>query len=208
MRAFAVAAACLLLLLSTGCEYTRTVKRTVTQLPDGRRKVDVDVHVVRTRCRKAQPCIDNPIEQRYRNPDGSCVHVSFATVLANQGKDELADWWADRYHGGEGAGGLRSKAIANNIPFSDTTDGSVQWVDWAMRTGRGCVVNDRPGHVRTLVGLDPATVPNAKAYVLDNNGPPTRIHTYGRDEWIRMWQNRGGWAATAVYNPNPVRTWN
>jgi hypothetical protein len=183
------------LLLVAGCTTTaKKKKRTVTR------------HVVVEVCRVRQPCVDPPPQYRFRNPDGSCVHVAFATVLANQGQDEMARWWVQRYHGGEGSNGLRSKAQAAGIKYSDTTLGDVAWLDWAMRTGRGAIVNDRPGHVRTLVGLDPAG-PDAKAYVLDNHGNPLNVISYDRDKWITMWHRRGGWAATAVYNPDPPTVW-
>jgi hypothetical protein len=173
--------------------------------PRQHRKVKVNNTVI-TCNRVPQPCIDLPLEHRPRNPDGSCVHISFATVLYNQNQHNLADWWLETYHGGEHAQGLRNKAVKAGIPYSDTTSGSIEWIDWACRTGRGAIVNDKPRHVRTLMGLDPAGS-NAKAYVLDNNGPKQRLYEYDREEWIRMWQRQGGWAATAVYSPNPALTW-
>ncbi|MGE4136426.1 MAG: hypothetical protein AB7E98_12010 [Pirellulales bacterium] len=153
----------------------------------------------------AQPVIDIPLEERQRNPDGSCVHCSWVTCLNNQRMYALADAWFAKYRHGESAMGLRRKADAEGIRYADTTAGDVAFVEWAIRTRRGCLVNDKPGHVRTLVGLDPAT-PGAKAYVLDNNGPPERVIEYPRDEWIAMWQRRGGWAATPLYDPRPVVT--
>lgn len=186
--------AALTLIAMFGCDHQRPKSQA--------RSVKVLVEVGR----KPQPVVDVPCSVRYRNPDGSCVHCAWCTLLEHNHMHETAVMWRSKYHGGESASGLRAKANREGVRFADTVNGDVHFVDWACRTGRGCLVNDRPGHVRTLVGIDPAGTPGAKAYVLDNNGPPERIIEYNRDEWINMWKSRGGWACTPVYNPAPPTT--
>lgn len=162
------------------------------------------VHVKKTTNRlvvsatKSQPVVDVPLEYRYRNPDGSCVHCAWCQLLEHNNMHEMATWWRKRYHGGEGAAGLRNKANAAGLKIADTTEHDVSFIEWACRTGRGCIVDDRPGHVRTLVGMDKNFV-----YINDNNGPPERIIQYDRNKWMRMW---AGWAATPVYSPTPPTT--
>lgn len=154
--------------------------------------------VVKIAAQKSQPVIDLPIDYYYRNPDGSCVHCAWCTLLEQNNMHDMAAWWRQRYHGGESASGLRSKANAAGIVYADTVRGEVAFVEWACRTGRGCLVNDMPGHVRTLMGLD-----NTHAYIKDNNGSASRVIVYPRDQWLRMWR---GWAATPVYSPTPPAT--
>ena len=187
---------------SAGCvqkKKAKVVRKAKVQAPEA---------PVQVQLRKwpAQPVIDIAVEQRQRNPDGSCVHCSWVTTLNHQRMYEMADDWFATYRRGESSSGLRRKASAEGIPFADTTSGDVAFVDWAIRTRRGCLVNDKPNHVRTLVGLDPAGTPGAKAWVLDNNGNAKKLHEYGREEWIRMWKRRGGWAAAPLYDPQPVVT--
>lgn len=182
------------LLVVTGCDYKKQAVKKV------KRAVKVEVQIQK---HKPQPCVDVPCEVRYRNPDGSCVHCSWCQLLEHNNMHEMAVWWNKKYHGGENAYGLRNKANAAGLKIADTTNGNFAFVEWACRTGRGCIVNDRPGHVRTLVGMDPPGTPDPKVYINDNNGPPERIIAYRKSEWIQMWR---GWAATPVYNPAPPRT--
>jgi hypothetical protein len=120
---------------------------------------------------------------------------------------EMSEWWHKRHHGGEGSSGLRRKADAAGLKYADTTNGDIEFVDRACRTGRGCIVNDASNHVRFLAGIDPAGTPNAKAYVMDNNGKRDTIKVYDRNDWIARWRSHGGWAATPIYNPAPAPTW-
>lgn len=160
---------------------------------------------------RPQPAADIPLELRHRNPDGSCVHISFSYALANQSGPNglplynLAAWWHKKYHGGESCYGLRQKMDAAGIRYADTTSKSdVRFIDWACSTGRGCIVNDAPGHVRFLAGIDPAGTPGAKAYVLDNNHDRAKLWVYDRDDWLNNhWR---GWAATPLYDPEPALT--
>ena len=154
----------------------------------------------------AQPVIDIPAEQRQRNPDGSCVHCSLVTTFNQQRLYDTADAWFAKYRGGESSGGLRRKLTAEGILFADTTSGDVKFIDWAVRTRRGCLVNDKRGHVRTLMGIDQAGTPGARAFVQDNNGSATKLYVYGREEWLSMWKSRGGWAAVPLGDPQPVVT--
>jgi hypothetical protein len=155
---------------------------------------------------RTQPIVNLPLPLRYRNPDGSCVHLSWCHILHWQGLNEMAVWWHTNYHHGESLGGIRRKADAAGIRYCDTDRGDVAFVDWACRTGRGAIVFDAWRHCRTLVGLDPAGTPNASAWIMDNNGPREKIIRYGRDEWIQRWRALGGYAATPLYDPTPAPT--
>lgn len=159
---------------------------------------------------RPRPGADIPIELRHRNPDGRCVHMAFGYAITNQSGPngrplyDLAEAWWRRHRGGENADGLRAKADAWGIRYCDTVKKSVAFIDWASGTGRGCIVNDAPGHVRFLTYIDPPGTPNAKAFILDNNGPRERVLVYDRDDWLRNhWR---GWAATPIYDPEPAVT--
>lgn len=190
----------LIAMLAMGCDYRnpnknkKQVKRAV--------KVQVDVQKIY----KPQPCVDLPCQARYRNPDGRCVHCAWAQLLEQMNMHEMAEWWWKNHGGGENASGLLAKANAVGLKIAMTTSKDMNFVEWSVRTGRGCLVNDKPGHVRTFVGMDPPGTPHRKVYINDNNGPCDRIIVYDRDMWYRdMWR---GWAATPVYNPAPPRTKN
>ena len=129
---------------------------------------------------------------------GSCVHASMVTLLRWQGQPKLAEWWKQNYDSGEYASRMAARMAAAGMPFAETTSGDVAFLDWALKTRRGCNVTVRGGaHMVTLVHFD-----SKYAGILDNNYPD-RITYYHREDFINYWRRSSGWAYTPVYSPAP-----
>lgn len=130
--------------------------------------------------------------------EGSCVHASMVNLLRWQGQFALANWWKANYENGEWAERLAERLTRSGVRFADTTAGNPEFLDWALKTRRGCNVVVMGGaHMVTLVHFD-----SRYAGILDNNYPD-KITYYKRDEFVKYWQRSGGWAVTPMYVPSP-----
>lgn len=128
---------------------------------------------------------------------GSCVHASTVSLLRWQGQHEMADWWRRQYSGGEYADRLVKRMEAAGLRYAYTHTGDLNFVEWSIRTGRGCGIFYKPRHAINLVGLD-----DQHAYLLDNNNTAT-WETVPRATFERRWREFGGIAWTLVYDPPP-----
>jgi hypothetical protein len=72
------------------------------------------------------------------------------------------------------------------------------WVDWALKTGRGCAVQWGRNHVVTAVGRSPD---GQRIAICDNNSPG-RIQWYSRAEFARR---HYPWAVI-LRGPRPAST--
>ena len=149
------------------------------------------------------PTVNVPYALRQENwggyeGGGSCVHVSMVTLLRWQGQYALADWWYNTYNSGEYASRMAQRMTAAGIPFAETRNGEVAFLDWALKTRRGANVVVLGGaHMVTLTHFD------AKyACILDNNYT-AKYTWYTRDDFIKYWRASGGWAYTPLYSPAP-----
>lgn len=159
--------------------------------------------IASTAAAQEMPTVNIPLALRQENwpgaeGGGSCVHASMINLLRWQGQYKLADWWSQNYDSGEYASRMAARMAAAGIPFAETTNGQVAFLDWALKTRRGCNVVVMGGaHMVTLVHFD-----SKYAGILDNNYP-NRITYYYRQDFINYWQRSGGWAFTPVYSPAP-----
>ncbi len=148
------------------------------------------------------PPMQLPPSMRERNySGGSCVHASMEMCLRWQGFEELADWWRQKYHGGEHASGLISKAEAAGLRFAATTNGDANFLEWASRTRRGAVIFYKPSHSIVFCGYDGET-----AVLLDNNaiGDFERVP---KATFVQRWKGFGGFALSPVATPRPPKMW-
>lgn len=139
--------------------------------------------------------------------EGSCVHASLISLLKWQGQHRLAAWWRLNHGGGENPHDLDRCLDAVHIRYAETYSGDVRFVEWAVRTHRGCLVNwDQDTHCVAVVHLDAR-----RAGILDPNYPK-RILWMSRSDFIRQWHRgssrNGGrsqllWALTPVLTPPP-----
>jgi hypothetical protein len=156
-----------------------------------------------------QPNLSLPLNLRQQNwvgyGGGSCVHASLMTLMRQQGLYELADWWGREYNGPEDDKELHARLDRAGLRYACTTHGDVNFIDWCCQTRRYALVNDVPGHVRNIIGIDPPGTPGGCAYIVDNNYPG-RTYRIPREQWIRQWRSVSGWATTLVYRPLPATT--
>ena len=128
---------------------------------------------------------------------GSCVFAGMVPLLRWQGRNAAADRIREY---GDGAGPERLDQIFDEegIRYAQVTNGDETFLDWALKTRRGCgICYQIPEgcHFVTLVYLD-----DAQAAILDNNDIDHFIWM-PREELLAKWRAIGGWAITPVYSP-------
>lgn len=131
--------------------------------------------------------------------EGSCVHATMTMLLRYQRQYALADYWRKHYQNGETYEGLTAKLEQHKIRWAGTNgQNNVKFLEWAIRTKRGCMVTTMQGeHMILLVHLDSKT-----AGVIDNNDP-SRVIWKTRQDFLAEWYASGSWALTPVYTPPP-----
>lgn len=143
-----------------------------------------------------RPVMNLPLDARCRNyGGGSCVCASTISLLRWQGRDDLAQALRSTCLGGQSAGSLHAHLARLGVRYAATTSGDVQFLEWAVRTRRGCGITYYPAHYVNLVDLSAE-----RATLLDNNRVGQYI-TLPRDEFVRRWRGYGGWATAVVYSP-------
>lgn len=139
-----------------------------------------------------------PAEQRerFRNPDGSCVQcaIAIAGVHHSLPAAEFLLWdseYGPAVRGGAWPERVESYCKERKIPIYNVEGSqSIQWIDWALQTGRYAAVTFGIAHMITAVGISPD---GQEYYVVDNN-TPTKVDKVSREQFI--WQHRrygGGW---------------
>lgn len=143
-----------------------------------------------------RPVMNLPENARCKNYNGgSCVCASTISLLRWQGRDDLAAALRNACSGGQSSASLHAKLERLGVRWASTTSGDVAFLEWAVRTRRGCGIAYYPMHFVNLVDLT-----TEHATLLDNN----RVGQYisiPRDEFIRRWRGFGGWATAVVYAP-------
>lgn len=142
------------------------------------------------------PVMNLPQDARCKNYNGgSCVCASTISLFRWQGRDDLAAALRNVCSGGQSSSSLHAKLERLGARYAATTSGDVSFLEWAVRTRRGCGIAYYPMHFVNLVDLtaDHATL-------LDNNRVGQYI-TVPRAEFISRWRGFGGWATAVVYSP-------
>jgi hypothetical protein len=151
-----------------------------------------------------QPNIDLPHSIRQENwvgdqGEGSCVHATTVMLFRYQRQYELADYWKKSYQNGETWPGLIAKMERLKVKWAGTyNQKDVKFLEWAMRTRRGCMVTTQnAAHMILLVHLD-----KDRAGIIDNNDPG-RVIWKSRSQFLAEWYASNSWALTPVYTPPP-----
>ncbi len=92
-----------------------------------------------------------------------------------------------------------SKLDSKGVRWAGTYQkNDVKFLEWAIRTKRGCMVTTMGGaHMILLVHLD-----QTRAGLLDNNNPE-KIKYMPRDQFLQEWYDSNSWALTPIYSPPP-----
>jgi hypothetical protein len=150
-----------------------------------------------------RPTVNVPMARRHRNwlgpqGEGSCVHASMVYLLHWMGRHKEADWWLTHNGDGEWDTDLAEKFDRAHIRYAYTSEkGNVKFLEWALKTHRGCGVTVMGGkHMIVLVHLD-----EKWAGLWDNNYP-TKFRWVPRKTFIAEWLNSHSWAVTPVYTPS------
>ncbi|KKL75688.1 hypothetical protein LCGC14_2052380 [marine sediment metagenome] len=147
------------------------------------------------------PRVNVPASMRQRNwignqGYGSCTHAALITLLRWNGRDEIANAWGMSHGNGEGPWSLARQLDYSGVRYAYVTNGSVQFLEWAISTRRGCNITVKGGrHMVTLVHLD-----ETHAAILDNNKTGSFIWM-PRNTLISEWKSSKGWAIAPVYSP-------
>ena len=153
--------------------------------------------------REHTPAVDIPRPWRMTNwafhGEGSCVHASLVTLLHWQEQHRLAQWWQAAYAGAEHPQRLSERLNRAGVRFAEVRTGDVRFLEWAVRTHRGCAVTvERATHMVCLVHLDARW-----AGLVDSNAPQ-QIRWVPRREFLADWTSGSlTWAVTPVYVPPP-----
>lgn len=157
------------------------------------------------------PTVNIPPQLWCRNyKGGSCVHASAVMLWRWQGHYEWADYWKRQYAYGENARNFHARCDKEGVTYCDTYgQDDVTFLEWAVRTRRGCLVaisngplygyNGTIAHAVCLVHLDKNV-----AGILDNNDVGQgagNITWVRRDAFIRDWKRSGSWAWSPVASP-------
>lgn len=151
--------------------------------------------------------------ERYRNyanhnGEGSCVWMSMGMagshshVVAGEYMPFESEY-GRKENGGAGPQDV-ARACAERGISAYNIEGSatVQWVEWALRTGRYAAISYGRAHMIAAVGISPD---GATFYIRDNNRPSV-TQAVRRDEFIRQLRlYTGGWAV--VYDAPPPPPW-
>ena len=159
---------------------------------------------------------------RRPNTDGSCVHLATAVCLISIGEYQLAEDWLNNYSRGEYSSRHITRMESKGLLFAVETNGNPEFLDfWSGETKqvakRVMGVSYTTMHVMNLLDLDLPGESNARAYLLNNqrrsgvkNWSSEFAWEVPREEFVRGWDHRGGWAFTilgtankGVVPPNP-----
>jgi hypothetical protein len=134
--------------------------------------------------------------ERMRNPDGSCVQCSIAIagIHHNIPAAEFLLWnsqYGPAVRGGSWPERVEAFCKDRKIPIYNVEGTqTIQWIDWALQTGRYAAVTYGIAHMITAVGISD----DGQYYYLVDNNTPSRIDKVSRTKFI--WEHRrygGGW---------------
>lgn len=180
-----------LLLTCSGCGQLDTI------MPD----VDIPFLPPASPIVTERPTVNVPYELRQENwlgrkREGSCTWATTISLLRWQGRYHTADWVRKNRGDGEWPEHMAEGLDIAGIRYAYTTEGDVEFLEWACNTRRGCGITVQGGaHMVTLVHLD-----SKWAAILDNNDIEKFIWV-PREALIAEWQASHGWAMAPVYTP-------
>lgn len=199
LREFALMVAFLCVVAAAWCGFSRLVQeldRLKDAPPQARKASSQGI------CQA--PKVNLPIALRQKNwtgseNEGSCVHASMIMLLRWNRMYSLAEYWRRTYENGEWYSSLTAKCDAHGLRWAGTNNrNDVAFLEWAIRTRRGCMVTTMQGaHMILLVGLD-----EQNAWLLDCNRPG-EIYPKPREQFLQEWFESSSWALTVVYTPPP-----
>jgi hypothetical protein len=150
---------------------------------------------------KERPAVNIPFALRESNwignqGNGSCVHATMVSLFRWQARFKTADYWRRTYGDGEFPEDLAAKFDHEGIRYAYVTNGDVCFLEWSIRTRRGCGITVMVGaHFVALVHLD-----DNWAAILDNNNV-SKFKWIPRATLIAEWKASHGWAVTPIYTP-------
>ncbi len=150
-----------------------------------------------------RPTVNVPYDLRQENwlgrqREGSCTWATTISLLRWQGRYRKADWVRKNRGDGEWPEHMATGLDSAGIRYAYTTEGDVEFLEWACRTRRGCGITVKGGaHMVALVHLD-----SQWAAILDNNDIEKFIWV-PRDALIAEWRASHGWAVAVLYTPCP-----
>lgn len=147
---------------------------------------------------------------RYKNyvirAEGSCVHASLATLFMYLGEDKWANYWTNKYGGGETPTGLVVKLNKEGLTHETTTKGELALVERNLDKGLPMIVTFKRNHMCLLIGMDKTYIsygdvvvkhPAPNAYIIDPNFPQ-KVEIVSRDYFLKDWRSNGGWATVLI----------
>jgi hypothetical protein len=149
-----------------------------------------------------------PTDQRtrMRNPDGSCVQCSIAIAGVHHNIPSAEFLLVDSEYGRKVRGGSYPSRVEGycrerkidiwNIEGSQ----SMQWIEWALSTGRYVALTFGRAHMQTAVGM---SADRQTFFVVDNNSPQ-RVDTYTRDRFLQLHRTHGGGWCVILKGPVPA----
>ena len=159
--------------------------------------------------------VDLPVEVRrwYKNfpapgtGEGSCVQCSIGMCGVDQNVPAASSLlWDSEYGRAELGGSYPSRVAAYARErglrvYNVTGSGTIDWMRWAMSTGRGAAVACDSAHFQTLVGYDR----QSQTWQVCDNNHPDRIDVYSDAEFRRLHAVTGQWVVILDYPPHPSR---
>lgn len=134
--------------------------------------------------------LDPEIRQWFRNPDGSCVQCSIGMCGVWQNCPQATTLLWDTAYGPKVRGGSWPSRVegycdARKIPaYNITGDTTMDWMQWAAKTGRMSAIYCFNAHFQTLFWFNPD--PNdPKPWKVCNNNSPKVIDEYTPKEFKR-----------------------
>jgi len=133
------------------------------------------------------------VRQWYFNTDGSCVQCTLGMlgVWANMPQASTLLWdtpYGPAERGGSTPSRVGAYARARRIPaYNVTGETTVEWLEWAARTGRHAGVYFGFAHFQTEYGRGPGY------WLVCDNQTPHEIHRYTHEQFVRKHRSSGLW---------------
>jgi len=150
------------------------------------------------------PAVDVPVRLRQENwlgpkREGSCTFATIVTLLRAQGQFKKAEYVRKHFADGCWPKSMAQKLDSAGIKYAYTSGkGDVKFLDWAVKTHRGCGVTVRgASHMVALVHFD-----KKWAGLIDNN-QTGHVIWVPRKTFIAEWLNSESWAIAVIYTPQP-----
>jgi hypothetical protein len=174
--------------------------------------VDAAVDATEPPDQKPWLCVDLPSQQRerMRNPDGSCVQCSVAMcgVACNVPAAENLLWdseFGPKVRGGSSPQRVKAYCDARQIPaWNISGPASIDWVQWALTTGRPCAITWGTNHMIAAVGYSGETLTAASMIAVCDNNSPQRVDWIPYKTFLAKHQTlMGGWVVV-LQTPTPA----